>query len=47
VNLKDHIVERTQAGFNSSKAGGRKGGRPKALGKDKREVAIELTIKKS
>jgi hypothetical protein len=36
------IVERTQAGLTAARARGRKGGRPKALGKGKREVAIEL-----
>ncbi len=36
------IVERTQAGLTAARARGRKGGRPKALGKDKRELAIEL-----
>jgi DNA invertase Pin-like site-specific DNA recombinase len=36
------IVERTQAGLTAARARGRKGGRPKALGKDKREVAIQL-----
>jgi DNA invertase Pin-like site-specific DNA recombinase len=36
------IVERTQAGLTAARARGRKGGRPKALGKDKREVAVQL-----
>jgi DNA invertase Pin-like site-specific DNA recombinase len=36
------IVERTQARLRAARARGLKGGRPKALGKDKREVAIQL-----
>ena len=36
------IVERTPPGLTAARARGRKGGRPKALGKDKREVAIQL-----
>jgi DNA invertase Pin-like site-specific DNA recombinase len=40
------IVERTQAGLTAAMAGGRKGGRFKALDKDKREVAIQLYNKK-
>ena len=36
------IIERTQAGLAAARARGRKGGRPKALNKDKRDVAVDL-----
>jgi DNA invertase Pin-like site-specific DNA recombinase len=36
------IRERTQAGLQAARARGRSGGRPKALDKDKRALAIEL-----
>ncbi len=36
------IRERTQAGLQAARARGRKGGRPKALNKDKRALAIKL-----
>lgn len=36
------IVERTQAGLAAARARGRKGGRPKALDQDKRDVAVDL-----
>ncbi len=36
------IRERTQAGLQAARARGRMGGRPKALGKDKQELAIKL-----
>ncbi len=36
------IVERTQAGLAAARARGRKGGRPKALDKDNRDVAVDL-----
>lgn len=36
------IVERTQAGLQAARARGRKGGRPLSLGKDKREVVLDL-----
>lgn len=34
--------ERTQAGFQAARARGRKGGRPKALNKDKQALAVQL-----
>lgn len=36
------IRERTQAGLAAARARGKKGGRPTALGKDKRELAVRL-----
>jgi DNA invertase Pin-like site-specific DNA recombinase len=39
---RSSIVDRTQAGLTAARARGRKGRRPKALGKDKRDVAIQL-----
>jgi DNA invertase Pin-like site-specific DNA recombinase len=36
------IRERTQAGLNAARARGRKGGRPKVLGSDKRVLAVAL-----
>ena len=36
------ILERTKAGLASARARGRKGGRPKKLSKDKRQLAREL-----
>src|SRR5204862_5632704 len=36
------IRERTQAGLAAARARGRKGGRPAALGKDKRDLAVRL-----
>jgi len=36
------IRERTQAGLQAARARGRKGGRPKALNKDKRALAVKL-----
>ena len=36
------IRERTQAGLAAARARGRKGGRPTALGKDKRDLAVKL-----
>lgn len=36
------IVERTYAGLAAARARGRKGGRPKTLNKDKRDVAVDL-----
>lgn len=36
------IRERTQAGLTSARARGRKGGRPKALGVAKRQLAVKL-----
>lgn len=36
------IRERTQAGLTAARARGRKGGRPAALDKDKRELAVRL-----
>jgi len=36
------ISERTRAGLDSARARGRKGGRPKALDKEKRKLLIEL-----
>ncbi len=36
------IVERTHAGLAAARARGRKGGRPKALNKDKRDAAVDL-----
>jgi DNA invertase Pin-like site-specific DNA recombinase len=36
------IRERTQAGLSAARARGRSGGRPKALDKDKRALAVEL-----
>ncbi len=36
------IRERTQAGLQAARARGRKGGRPKALNKDKQALAIKL-----
>jgi len=36
------IVERTHAGLTAARARGRKGGRPQSLGKDKRDVAVQL-----
>lgn len=39
---RDLIRERTQAGLLSARARGRLGGRPKSLGEDKRELAMQL-----
>jgi DNA invertase Pin-like site-specific DNA recombinase len=36
------IVERTQAGLAAARVRGRHGGRPLALGKDKRDVVVDL-----
>ncbi|WP_297119701.1 recombinase family protein [Thalassospira sp.] len=36
------IRERTQAGLQAARARGRKGGRPKALNKDKQALAVKL-----
>lgn len=36
------IKERTQAGLAAARARGRRGGRPKALNKDKRQLAVTL-----
>jgi DNA invertase Pin-like site-specific DNA recombinase len=36
------IVERTHAGLTAARARGRKGGRPLSLGKEKRDVAVQL-----
>ncbi|EPE60374.1 resolvase, N terminal domain protein [Exiguobacterium sp. S17] len=36
------IRERTQAGLTAARARGKKGGRPAALGKDKRDLAVRL-----
>ena len=36
------IRERTQAGLQAARARERKGGRPKALNKDKRDLAVNL-----
>lgn len=36
------IRERTQAGLAAARARGRKGGRPPALNKEKRELAVRL-----
>lgn len=36
------LRERTQAGLSAARARGRKGGRPKALGPAKRQVAVKL-----
>ena len=36
------IVERTHAGLTAARARGRKGGRPQSLGKEKRDVAVQL-----
>lgn len=36
------IRERTQAGLAAARARGKKGGRPAALGKDKRDLAVRL-----
>lgn len=36
------IVERTQAGLTAARARGRKGGRPQVLGKEKRDIVIDL-----
>lgn len=36
------IVERTQAGLAAARARGKKGGRPNALNKDKRDLAVRL-----
>jgi DNA invertase Pin-like site-specific DNA recombinase len=41
------IVERTHAGLTAARARGRKGGRPQSLGKDKRDVAIQLYNQKN
>ena len=40
------IRERTQAGLQAARARGRKGGRPKALDKDKQELAVKLYAEK-
>ena len=40
------IRERTQAGLAAARARGRMGGRPKALDKNKRKVAVDLYNKK-
>ena len=40
------IRERTQAGLHAARARGRKGGRPKALDKDKQELAVKLYAEK-
>lgn len=36
------IQERTRAGLDSARARGRKGGRPKKLNQDKRQLAVDL-----
>ena len=40
------IRERTQAGLKAVRARGRKGGRPKSLGPEKRALAVELYERK-
>ena len=40
------IVERTHAGLTAARARDRKGGRPQTLGKEKRDVAVQLYNKK-
>ncbi len=41
------IRERTQAGLQAARARGRKGGRPKALNKDKQALAVKLYDEKN
>ena len=41
------IRERTQAGLKAARARGRKGGRPKALGEEKRALAVKLYEEKN
>lgn len=40
------IRERTRAGLEAARARGRQGGRPKKLGKDKRDLAVDLYLGK-
>jgi DNA invertase Pin-like site-specific DNA recombinase len=41
------IQERTQAGLRAARARGRMGGRPKALNRDKRQLAVQLYQEKA